>query len=68
MDHTAAKRLAEAKRGYGNARKLVNSWGKVLDDLEEGVSAWQRMMWRFTEGFDHQAFWDEFRLKSIEQN
>ncbi|MOA52764.1 hypothetical protein D3C78_1761130 [compost metagenome] len=62
MDHTAAKRLSEAKRGYGEARKLVSRWGKVLDDLEE-IGGLQRMMWRFTEGFDHQAFWDEFRLK-----
>jgi hypothetical protein len=62
MDHTAAKRLAEAKRGYGEARKLVNRWGKLLDELEE-VGGWLKMKWRFTESFDHQAFWDEFRLK-----
>jgi hypothetical protein len=64
MDHTAAKRLAEAKRGYAEARRLVSRWSKTIDDLEEEVSGWQRMMWRFTEGFDHQQFWDEFRLKS----
>lgn len=67
MDHTAHRRLAEAKRGFANARKLVNVWGKVLDDLEDEVSGWQRMMWRFTESFDHQGFWDEFRLKSASQ-
>jgi hypothetical protein len=67
MDHTAAKRLAEAKRGHANARKLVVIWGRVLDGLEE-VSGWQKMKWRFGENFDHQAFWDEFRLKQITQD
>lgn len=62
MDHTAAKRLAEVKRMYGEARRMVGRWGKVLDELEE-VGGLQKLLWRLTEGFDYQAFWDEFRLK-----
>ncbi|HEY9721446.1 MAG TPA: hypothetical protein V6D47_05505 [Oscillatoriaceae cyanobacterium] len=62
MDHTAAKRLTEAKRQHGEARKLVGLWRRELEDLEE-VGGWQRFVWKMTEGFDYQAFWEHFHAR-----
>lgn len=62
MDHTAAKRLTEAKRLHGEARKLVGLWRRELESLEE-VGGWQRFVWKMTEGFDYLAFWDHFHAR-----
>jgi hypothetical protein len=63
MDHTAARRLAEAKRAFSNARKMVGRWRRVLDELEE-IGRWQKLVWRLTENFDHEGFWLDLRAKA----
>lgn len=58
MDHTAAQRLAEAKRMQAEAKKMVKRWARVIGDLQD-LSGWQRFRWRVIEGFDLDAFWNE---------
>jgi hypothetical protein len=62
MDHTSAKRLQQAKKDLAGARKMVNRWFRVLEDIQE-VGRWQRLVWRLMEGFDHEAHWDDVRSK-----
>lgn len=62
MDHTAAQRLAEAKRMLGEAKKMVGRWGRELEHLQE-LPGWQKLVWRLTEGFDHEEYWVDFRAK-----
>ena len=62
MDHTSAKRLQQAKKDLAHARKMVNRWFRVLEDLQE-VGRWQKLMWRMMEGFDYEAYWDDTRAK-----
>lgn len=64
MDHTAARRLSEAKRAVQNAKKLVGNWKRVLSELEE-VTGWQKFFWRLKENFDHEAFWMDVRTKQM---
>jgi hypothetical protein len=64
MDHTAARRLAEAKRALVGARKMVGRWSRVLNELEE-VGRWQKLVWRLTENFDHESFWLDLRAKQV---
>ncbi len=64
MDHTSAKRLAQAKRDLSGARKMVNRWFRVMETLQE-VGRWQKFCWRMMEGFDYEAFWDDVRAKQM---
>jgi hypothetical protein len=64
MDHTAARRLAEAKRAYNGARKMAGRWQRVLEELQE-IGAWQRFIWRLTENFDLDCFWLDLRAKQM---
>lgn len=64
MDHTSAKRLAQAKKDLAGARKMVNRWFRVLEDLQE-IGRWQKFCWRVMEGFDHEAYWDDLHTKQM---
>lgn len=64
MDHTSAKRLAQAKKDLAYARKMVNRWFRVLEDLQE-IGRWQKLCWRVMEGFDHEGYWDDVRTKQL---
>lgn len=67
MDHTAAKRLAEAKRSLGTARKLVRAWHRVLGELEV-ITRWQKLIWRLTDGHEHDSYWDDLRGKQVSRH
>lgn len=67
MDHTSAKRLAQAKKDLAGARKMVNRWFRVLEDLQE-VGRWQKLVWRVMEGFDYEGYWDDVRAKQMARN
>lgn len=64
MDHTSAKRLAQAKKDLSGSRKMVNRWFRVLEDLQE-IGRWQKLCWRVMEGFDYEGFWDDVRAKQL---
>lgn len=63
MDHTAARRLAEAKKAHAGAKKMVVRWQRVMMEIEE-ITGWQRFVWRLRENFDHEAFWLDTRAKA----
>jgi hypothetical protein len=62
LEHSASQRFQEAKRNLARARKLVRIWTQVLDELCE-LSAWHKLYWRVTSGFDHDAYWQALRNK-----
>jgi hypothetical protein len=62
MDHTGAKRLAQAKKDLSNARKMVNRWFRVLEDLQE-VGGWRKFCWRVMEGFEFESYWEDVRAR-----
>jgi hypothetical protein len=62
LDHTAAKRLEEARRSHQTARKLVTRWGKELRRLE-ALTGFQKFMFKQFEGFDAERFWKNFHLR-----
>lgn len=64
MDHTSAKRLAQAKKDLAGARKMVNRWFRVLEDLQE-VGRWQKLVWRVMERFDYEGYWEDVRSKQM---
>lgn len=63
MDHTAARRLSEARQLHRDANRLVKRWSRVLSELEEDIGHFQKAFWRFTEGFDHLRFWQGVRAR-----
>lgn len=64
MDHTAAKRLSEAKRSLNDARKMVRIWSRVLGEFEE-ITRWQRFVWRLVDRHDQDAYWEDLRARQM---
>ncbi|MEB3196046.1 MAG: hypothetical protein VKP62_02475 [Candidatus Sericytochromatia bacterium] len=60
MSQKQTTRIEQAKRDIAKAKKLVRRWHLEMTRMQE-VGTFQRLRWRFLEGFHLEEFWDELQ-------